>query len=77
MIPRDPKRINGVIELLKEAWYLFPDERLTQLVINAANVPSDGGLGSVFYLEDDVMEQRLRNMIAARRKFLQDGKPGV
>jgi hypothetical protein len=57
-----------MIELLREAWHLSSDQRLTQLIINAANVPYDSGLGPVFYLEDDQMEQRVRALIAAFRK---------
>jgi hypothetical protein len=69
MIPRDPKRIDRVVELLREAWHLFPDQRPTQLVINAADTHHD--CGPVFYLEDDKMEQRLQKSIAARRKYLE------
>lgn len=73
---RDPNRIDRIIELLRQAWHRNPDWRLNQLIINAANVPSgyykpvgDGlrvvpedGLGLIFYLEDDVMEKRLKGM---------------
>ncbi len=68
MIPRDPKRIDRIIELLREAWYLFPDERLTQLGINISDTHHD--CGPVFYLEDDKMEQMLRKMIDGRCNFL-------
>jgi uncharacterized protein YihD (DUF1040 family) len=65
---RDPKRIDRIIELLRQAWHRNPDWRLNQLIINAANVSSryyepvgdlhvvpDDGLGLIFYLEDDAM----------------------
>jgi hypothetical protein len=70
LIPRDPKRIDRMVELLREAWHLFPDERLTQLVINTTNTNHD--CGPVFYMEDDKMEQRLQSMIAGRRKYLKE-----
>jgi len=70
MIPRDPKRIDRMVELLREAWRLYPDERLTQLVINAAD--TNHNCGPVFYLEDDKMEQRLQKLVAGRRKYLEE-----
>lgn len=70
MIPRDPKRIDRMVELLREAWHLFPDERLTQLVINTTDINHD--CGPVFYMEDDAMEQRFRSLIEGRRKQLKE-----
>jgi len=46
--PRDPKRIDRIVDLLREAWRLFPDERLTQLVINISETNHD--CGPVFYM---------------------------
>lgn len=68
MIPRDPNRIDRMVELLRRAWHLFPDERLTQLVINATGTDHD--CGPVFYLEDTDLEARLRALIDDRRRFL-------
>ena len=48
-------------ELLREAWHLQPDFRLTQLVMVVTDKPEDGG--AVFYMEDDTMEQRLRAFV--------------
>jgi len=73
---RDPNRIDRIIELLRQAWHRNPDWRLNQLIINAADVPSryykpvGGGLravpeddfGLIFYIEDDIMEKRLKGM---------------
>ena len=67
MIPRDPKRIYGMVELLREAWQLMPDFRLTQLVMVVSDKPEDGG--AVWNTEDDMMEQKLRAFIAGRRKI--------
>src|SRR5688572_22661678 len=68
LIPRDPKRIDRMIELLREAWRLFPDERLTQLVINITDTNHD--CGPVYYMEDVELERRLQDWVVARQKFL-------
>jgi len=70
MIPRDPKRIDRMVELLREAWSLFPDERLTQLVINISDTHHD--CGPVYFLEDVEMERRLQFRIDQRRKQLKE-----
>ena len=44
------QHINEVIEALREAWKASPDQRLGQLIINAAN-PGDP-CPSLFYIED-------------------------
>jgi len=64
---RDPDRIDRVTELLREAWHLDPGSRLTQLVMVVSNKPDD--LGALWHVEDDMMEQRLRAFIKARRAF--------
>lgn len=70
VIPRDPNRIDRMVELLREVWHLFPGDRLTQLVINATETSHD--CGPVFYMGDDEMERRLRALVAGRRKFLEE-----
>jgi uncharacterized protein YihD (DUF1040 family) len=66
-----------MIELLREAWHRDPDLRLTQLVINATDTsydcdnPHECGLGLVYYIEDDVMEKRLKGM-AGPKKISED-----
>ena len=65
---RDPERIDRVIEALRQAWHRHPDWRLNQLLINASDVPYDCdkpyecGLGLVYYIEDALMEKRLRGI---------------
>jgi hypothetical protein len=59
-----------MVELLRQAWHLFPDERLTQLVVNAADTRHN--CGPVFYLEDDEMEQKLQKLIDGRRRYLRE-----
>jgi streptomycin 6-kinase len=64
---RDPNRINRIIELLREAWHLQPDFRLTQLVMVASGKSDD--LGAVWHVEDDSMEKRLRGFIGGIKRF--------
>ena len=64
---RDPKRIDRVLELLREAWHLDTDFRLTQLVMVVSNKPDD--LGALWHVEDDTMEKRLQAFIKGRRAF--------
>lgn len=56
-------------ELLREAWHLQPDFRLTQLVMVVTDRPEDGG--AVFYMEDDTMEQRLRAFVGSLKRRAQ------
>jgi uncharacterized protein YihD (DUF1040 family) len=67
MTPRDPKRIDKLVELLREAWQLDPDFRLTQLVMVISDKPDN--LGALWHVEDDIMEQKLRSFIAGRTRF--------
>ena len=56
-----------MIELLRQAWLRNPDMRLTQLLINAYDKPYECGLGLVYYIEDDVMENKLRSWAGLSR----------
>ena len=47
---RDPKRIDAVIEAVKEEWKQVPDWRLGQLITNISRA---AGMEDPFYLEDD------------------------
>lgn len=67
MTPRDPQRIDRVVELLREAWHLAPDFRLTQLVMVISDQPQDAG--ALWHVEDDGMEQKLKAFIAGRKQF--------
>ena len=44
---RDPKRIEPIIKKLEEAWKLYPDMRLGQLLVICANGEN------IFGVEDD------------------------
>lgn len=57
---RDPKRIDRVISLLREAWHLAPDFRFWQL-INALEFGDKKG--DPFFWEDDEWEEIFRNTI--------------
>ena len=75
-IPRDPCRIDRMVELLREAWKLSPDWRLTQLVINAIETPDSSG--SMYRIEDDRMEKHLESLIRKlkQRKESEDKQTG-
>jgi hypothetical protein len=51
--PRDPKRIHVMLEKIREIWEANPDQRLAQLIINAAGASQSGQ--DLYYLEDDVL----------------------
>ncbi len=69
MTSRDPQRIDRVVELLREAWHLMPDFRLTQLVMVVSDKPQDAG--ALWHVEDDGMERKLQAFIAGRKQFEQ------
>jgi len=54
-MPRNPQRINPMLERIRALWHANPDFRLMQLL---QVVISRGG--DHFYLEDDVLDRRLR-----------------
>ena len=52
---RNPKRIDPILELIKEIWYRYPDLRLTQLIMNALKIAGDP-----YYIEDDKLVEALK-----------------
>lgn len=54
---RDPKRIDPMLAKLREAWTLYPDMRLGQLLVSCCQ-KSD-----IFGVEDDVMSDNLDDFI--------------
>ena len=54
---RDPKRIDEVLEALREYWVAHPDMRLGQILVNliGAKFAAD-----IFYVEDDVLLEKLK-----------------
>jgi len=59
-VARDPYRISRILDLLRKYWAHHPDLRLGQLVGDFAGHNSSGGRMDSYYLEDDLLEQRLR-----------------
>ena len=51
---RDPNRIDGICDLLKEVWKQYPDWRLGQLIFNLT------GMYDCFHVEDDTLEEALK-----------------
>ena len=60
---RDPDRIQPLAQLLVRAWHLNPDQRLAQLVNNAAHYGGWRGGPDVYHCEDDAVERGLRLML--------------
>lgn len=60
--PRDPKRIDRILEKLGKLWKEYPDQRLGQLIENYV-IPAGKMRGPntcwIFYAEDDVTEKNL------------------
>ena len=52
---RNPKRIDPILELIKEIWHKYPDLRLTQLIMNALKIAGDP-----YYIEDDKLQKALK-----------------
>lgn len=69
---RDPARIDRILSLVKAHWMCQPDTRLGQLVSNInVGVRVDKSLpltDDVFYLEDDDLEVKLRELLGGKRK---------
>lgn len=63
---RPADRIEPMLALLRQAWYAHPDQRLGQLIGNAARQPgTDNGFGNEVYrdpfnVEDDELWQSLK-----------------
>lgn len=70
--PRDPNRIEPILELLREVWTASPDLRLGQILVNAMKL--DEPVTRVFYCEDDVVERGLRNLLPPSTPTLVTGE---
>ena len=51
---RDPKRIDKILNLIKEIWTKYPDWRLGQLLCNTTFIEDN-----IFYMEDDEVQRQL------------------
>ncbi len=58
---RDPERISPMLDKLREAWELYPDMRLGQLIAVCA------GTDHIFGIEDDIMLGRMQAYIDSMR----------
>lgn len=57
---RDRKRINKILEILKEYWGLYPDMRLGQII---SNIAIDVGASDVYYIEDNILENEMKKQL--------------
>ncbi|MCW8879749.1 MAG: DUF1040 family protein [Kangiellaceae bacterium] len=66
---RDPERIKRMLSLLEDTWMKVPDWRLTQLVVNTTD--TDHNCGPVFYMEDDVFEEKLLELNSSLKEMVE------
>lgn len=59
---RDPARIPEMLELLGELWKRFPDQRLGQLVSNAARTQYPA-IEDVFGIEDNCLKEGIARLL--------------
>jgi hypothetical protein len=52
---RDPERIEPILQTIREIWYMCPDLRLPQLIMNALSIAADP-----YHVEDDHLFQKLK-----------------
>lgn len=69
---RDPKRIEPMLELIRQIWTAYPDFRLGQLIDNVSYAYRSYGMDSVFNVEDGDM---LRALEAAAFTASHDSPP--
>ena len=55
-MPRDPNRIEGVINAVKSLWYTYPDLRLGQLLMNATPRCQD-----LYFVEDEHLMEYIKD----------------
>ncbi|MFW9970956.1 MAG: hypothetical protein ACFFDF_12230 [Candidatus Odinarchaeota archaeon] len=63
---RDPARIKRICELLEKAWINKPDQRFGQFLINFVYDRFENDK-KVFYTEDEVIEQRLKEFLERKK----------
>ena len=59
---RDPKRIDEMLDLLRQIWIQEPDLRLGQLVFNAARM-RELEISDVYSIEDESLQKGLRRYL--------------
>ena len=60
MSQHEPSIEHELLETLKTTWALYPDLRLTQLIVNAIN-PTEP-CSEVFYVEDSHLIEKLKQL---------------
>ena len=61
---RDPKRIERILELVKQIWKKSPDQRLCQLIHNAVSMEDVSWHGKdQFYASDEILEKGLYKLM--------------
>lgn len=75
--PRDPARIEKVLDALKVLWLTQPDQRLGQLLENYVFTqgPRDKTTVFLFYQEDDLTLNNIKKKIAETKKQGKDKLP--
>jgi hypothetical protein len=68
---RDPRRIDRILDLVRELWKLAPDMRFGQLLENYVF----GSPDSLFRQQDDFTEMRLMNVLDAARRGKGEAHP--
>lgn len=63
--PRSAERIEPMLDKLREAWQLYPDMRLGQLIVACA------GTDHIFGIEDDVLSIGLQQYINSMQKAME------
>ena len=69
---RDPKRLEPMLQLIRDIWYTQPDIRLTQLIMNALKMNQDP-----YYVEDDKLFEALKEYKELTRRENIDHKPTI
>lgn len=59
---RDPKRIDKVLDVVKQAWVKNPDLRFGQLILNLTT-----NANALYYVEDDTMIEALEKAYDIKR----------
>jgi uncharacterized protein YihD (DUF1040 family) len=72
---RDPKRIKVMLDLIRSVWEKYPDLRLCQLIINTrpTNLDTIDSFEDLFYVEDDVLLERLKETYFSKKPQHFDG----
>lgn len=68
--PRSPERIEPILEKIKEAWVLYPDMRLGQLLATCTQLANISGV------EDEELLRGIEEYIDSMKKALGESSGG-